>query len=128
MIERCRALATETVDLLMSDWEDASRGSFDLIFAALVLQHVDTDLCRAYLADFARMAPATYVLTRLQSDFGANVLGLVAESGLFEVADCAEVEHDPKRNQLKQISRRSFAKVSQATDNLHYEVLLIPKQ
>jgi SAM-dependent methyltransferase len=127
MIERCAVLATETVDLLMSDWEDVSRGSFDLIFAALVLQHVDTDLCRAYLADFARMAPATYVLTRLQSDFGENVLGLVAESGLFEVADCAEVEHDPKRNQLKQISRRSFAKVSQATDNLHYEVLLIPK-
>ncbi len=127
MIERCRELATEPVDLLMSDWKDVTRGSFDLIFAALVLQHLEPDSCRAYLADFAEMAPAIYVLTRLQSDFGVNVLGLVAESGLFEVADCAEVEHDPQRNQLKQISRRSFAKVSRATDNLHYEVLLIPR-
>ncbi len=126
MIERCRVLATETVDLT-SDWEDVSRRRFDLIFAALVLQHIETDLCRAYLADFARVAPAVYLLTRLQSDFGVNVLGLVAESGLFEVTDCAEVEHDPVQHRLKQVARRSFAEVSRATDNLHYEVVLIPK-
>ena len=128
MIERCRLLATEKVDLLTFDWEDVSRRRFDLIFAALVLQHLETDICRAYLADFAQMAPAIYVLTRLQSDFGVNVLGLVADSGLFEVADCAEVEHDSVRHRLKQVSRRSFAEVSQASDNLHYEIVLIPRQ
>jgi 2-polyprenyl-3-methyl-5-hydroxy-6-metoxy-1,4-benzoquinol methylase len=127
MIARCRVLATETVDRLTSDWKDTSARRFDLVFAALVLQHVETDACRAYLADFAKMAPVTYILTRLQSDFGANVLGLVAESGLFKVADCAEVEHDPERNELRQVARRSFAEVSQAGDNLHYEVALIPK-
>ena len=127
MIARCRVLATETVDLLTSDWEDVSRRQFDLVFAPLVLQHIETDAIRAYLADFAKMAPATYVLTRLQSDFGVNVLGLIADSGLFEVKDCAEVEHDPERNDLKQITRCSFAEVSRWTDNLHYEVVLTPK-
>lgn len=74
------------------------------------------------------MAPATYVITRLQSDFGANVLGLVAESGLFEVRECAEVEHDSEKNELRQVGGRSFDEVSRATGNLHYEVLLIPKR
>jgi len=127
MIARCRVLATETVDALTSDWKDVSRRRFDLVFASLVLQHIETDACRAYLADFARIAPATYILTRLQSDFGENVLRLVAHSGLFEVTDCAEVEHDPVQHRLKQVARRSFAEVSQATDNLHYEVVLIPR-
>ena len=126
MIARCRELATETVDVLTSDWEDVSRRQFDLVFASLVLQHIDTDACRAYLADFAKIAPAIYVLTRLQSDFGENVLGLVAESGLFEVTECAEVEHDLETNELRQVGPRSFDEVSRATDNRHYEVLLIP--
>ena len=128
MIARCRSLATETVDLLTSDWEDVSRRRFDLVFASLVLQHIDTDACRAYLADFAKMAPAIYVLTRLQSDFGMNVLGFVAESGPYEVTECAEVEHDLETNELRQIGPRSFHEVSQATDNLHYEVLVIPRR
>ncbi len=126
MIVRCRSLATENVDLLSSDWEDVSRRRFDLVFASLVLQHVETEPCRAYLADFARVSPAIYVITRLQSDFGANVLGLVAESGLFEVQVCAEVEHDPVQHRLRQVAIRSFDDVSRATDNLHYEVLLTP--
>jgi len=73
------------------------------------------------------MAPAIYVLTRLQSDFGENVLGLVAESGLYEVTECAEVEHDLQTNELREVRPRSFDEVSRATDNGHYEVLLIPK-
>lgn len=128
MIQRCRELAPEQIDLLSSDWEEVSRRRFDLVFASLVLQHVDRDDCRRYLEDFARMAPATYVITRLQSDFGANVLGLVAESGLFEVRECAEVEHDSEKNELRQVGGRSFDEVSRATGNLHYEVLLIPKR
>jgi SAM-dependent methyltransferase len=127
MIERCRELAEERIDLLSSDWEDVSRRRFNLVFASLVLQHIETDVCRAYLEDFARMAPATYVITRLQSDFGANVLRLVAESGLFDVGECAEVEHDPEKNELRQVGLRSFDEVSRATGNLHYEVLLTPK-
>lgn len=128
MIDRCRSLAAESVDLLSSDWEDVSGRRFDLIFASLVLQHVETDACRAYLADFARMSPATYVITRLQSDFGANVLGLASESGLFDAGECVEVEHDPVTHRLRQVGTRSFAEVSRADNNLHYEVLLTPRQ
>src|SRR5688572_15852879 len=74
MIFRCRSLAAEGVDLLSSDWEDVSRRRFDLVFVSLVLQHVETEICREYLADFARMSQGIYLITRLQSDFGANVL------------------------------------------------------
>jgi SAM-dependent methyltransferase len=126
MIAQCRTLATESVDLLTSDWEDVLSRRFDLVFASLVLQHIETDACRSYLSDFARIAPATYLLTRLQSDFGANVFGLVAETGPFEVRDCAEVEHDSGTNELRNVGRRSFEEVSRANDNLHYEALLIP--
>lgn len=127
MIQRCRALATEPVDLLSADWKDVSARPFDLIFSALVLQHLETDACRRYLEDFARMAPATYVLTRLQSDFQVNVLGLVAESGLFEAVDCVEVEHDPARHQLRQVSRRPFEEVARSAGGEHYEVILRSK-
>ena len=124
MIGRCRTLASERVDLLTSDWGDVSQRPFDLIFADLVLQHVETNACRAYLADFAKMSPATYVLTRLQSDFGVNVLSIVADGDLFEVESCAEVEHDPEHHQLRQVASRAFRDVSRASDNRHYEVLL----
>ena len=128
MIARCRSLATERVDLLSSDWELISNRRFDLVFASLVLQHTETVTSRAYLAAFARMAPSTYLLTRLQSDFGENVLGLVADSGLFEVKECVEVEHDPERHQLRRVGERSFSEVSRATNNLHYEVALEPRK
>ena len=124
MIARCRVLAMERVDLLTGDWNELTTRKFDLVFADLVLQHVEPSACRAYLADFARMAPVTYVLTRLQSDFGENVLKLVADTGLFQVESCAEVEHDPASHQLRQAARRSFDELSHASDNLHYEVLL----
>ncbi len=124
MIGRCRTLATERVDLLTSEWGDISKRRFDLIFADLVLQHVETDACRTFLADFAKMSPVTYVLTRLQSDFCVNVLSLVADGDLFEIESCTEVEHDPERHQLRQVADRSFRDVSRSSDNRHYEVLL----
>jgi len=124
MIERCRVLSSERVDILTSDWSDVSTRRFDLVFASLVLQHLETEACRPFLADFARMAPATYLLTRLQSDFGVNVLKLVSESGLYDVEACAEVEHDASRHNLRQVAARPFDEVSNAGDNRHYEVLL----
>ena len=125
MIERCHALASERVDLLTSEWREIEKRKFDLVFADLVLQHLETRVCREYLGAFARLAPATYVLTRLQSDSGINVLRLIRDSELFTVAACVEVEHDPLRHQLHQVGHRSFAEISLATDDKHYEVLLL---
>jgi SAM-dependent methyltransferase len=124
MIERCRALATERVDLLTADWNEISSRQFDLVFADLVLQHLETSVCREYLAAFAQAAPVTYVLTRLQSDFGANVPALIKESELFEVEACVEVEHYAVLHQLRQVGQRSIAEISQATNDKHYELLL----
>ena len=124
MIDRCRVLSPQQVDILSSDWRDISSRRFDLVFASLVLQHLETAACRAFLADFARIAPTTYILTRLQSDFGVNILKLVADCGLFDIEACAEVEHDTSRHNLRQVAKRSFDAVSQAGDNRHYELLL----
>jgi SAM-dependent methyltransferase len=124
MVARCRELAPERIDLLTGDWTEVVARRFDLVYAALVLQHLETETCRARLEDFARLAPTTYVLTRLQSDFGRNVLGLIADSGLFEVEACAEVEHDPVPHRLRRVGTRSFAEVSRASGDRHYEVRL----
>ena len=124
MIVRCRGLASAPVDLLSDNWALASSRRFDMIFAALVLQHVEPDVCRRYLADFARIAPVTYLLTRLQSDFDENVLAIVADSRLFDVEACAEVEHDASTHTLRQVGQPSFTAISRAADNRHYEVRL----
>ncbi|HET9832085.1 MAG TPA: class I SAM-dependent methyltransferase [Vicinamibacterales bacterium] len=124
MIVRCRGLASAPVDLLSDNWALASSRRFDMIFAALVLQHVEPDACRGYLADFARIAPVTYLLTRLQSDFDENVLAIVTDSRLFDVEACAEVEHDASTHTLRQVGQPSFTAISRAADNRHYEVRL----
>ena len=124
MIERCRALATEPVSDLTSEWADARTRRYALVFASLVLQHIDTDECRRYLADFARMAPHVYLLTRTKTDFGAVMLDLVAESGLSAAGPCRIVDHDPETHQLRIIGERSFDEARASTDDVHYEMLL----
>ena len=124
MIERCRTLATRPVGCLTSDWPTVLTRRFDLIVATLVLQHVETAACRAYLEDFARLAPVSYVLTRVRSDFGANVLQLVSDTGLFDAGECVEVEHDPATHQLRVLGREAFDTLRAAEDGGHYEVLL----
>ena len=127
MIERCRTLATESVDLLSSDWNEVRSRRFDLIVAALVLQHIEPQKSRAYLADFARMAPETYLLTRTDDDFGRKVLDLVAETGVFTAGECVQVEHDSQTNQLRILGRKPFEEVRRSADAGHYEVLLRSK-
>ena len=124
MIERCRELAPVQAEELSSDWSSLRTRNFDLIFATLVLQHVEPEACRAYFADFARMAPAVYLLTRVDSDFGTRVLDDVVAASGFEAGPCVRVEHDPSTHQLKVLDRRSFADVlASAGPGEHYEVL-----
>jgi SAM-dependent methyltransferase len=124
MIERCRTLGTQPVALLTSDWQEVSARTYDLIMATLVLQHVETSACLAYLHDFARLAPVTYVLTRVRSDFDANVLQLIADTGLFDAGECLEVDHDPATHQLRVLGREAFDTLRLAAEGGHYEVLL----
>jgi SAM-dependent methyltransferase len=126
MIERCRTLAPEMADLLFDDWEDVKARRFDVIVAVLVLQHIEPASCRSYVADFARMAPVTYVLTRVESDFGTNVLDLIAETGVFDAGECIKVDHDPQTNQLQVLGRESFDEARVSAEG-HYEVLLHSK-
>jgi SAM-dependent methyltransferase len=124
MIERCRSLPDRPAVDLTSDWNHVRSSNFDLIFATLVLQHIETDACRSYLEDFARMAPAAYVLTRVRSDFDLNVLDVIGRTQLFDPSDCVEVEHDPATHQLRVLCRQPFDDVRRLADGGHYEVLL----
>ncbi len=121
MIARCRLLATDPADELIDDWAQASAQRFDLIACVLVLQHLEPAACRAYLQDFARMAPAVYLLTRADSDFGTNVLEEVSATGLYEVNECVEVEHDPETNQLRVLGRVPFDTARSANMSGHFE-------
>ena len=127
MIEQCRALATEPADALLADWDIVRRSRFDLIVAVLVLQHIEPPACRAYLHDFAKMAPAVYLLSRADSDFGTNVFAEVAATGSYEAGECVEVDHDAETHQLRVLGRQSFAAVCDPGARGHYEALLRSK-
>ena len=130
MIERCRHDASEQVDLLSADWDEIRSRPFDLIFASLVLQHVEPDPMRRFLRDFAGMAPATYLLTRTRTDFGEPLLDVVADTGAFEAGECVDVDHDPITHQLRVLGRTSFAAArerARAGEERHFEVLLLSR-
>ena len=124
MIERCRDIAPASVDALWDDWSSVTQHRFDLIFASLVLQHIEPAACLAYLSDFARLSPLTYVLTRTTSDFGTNVLDQCVEADAFEMGDCTVVEHDNQTHQLKVIGVRTFDELRRSGDEVHSELLL----
>jgi SAM-dependent methyltransferase len=124
MIERCRALATDDVEFLTAHWEEVTSRRFDLVFASLVLQHIEPEVYRSYLQDFARISPALYVLTRIEGDFGSNVLRVIAETELFDAGECVEVDHDPDTHQLRVIGRKSLTEAWRGPGGAHYETLL----
>lgn len=127
MIERCRELAPVAADELSPDWADVRTSRFDLIFSTLVLQHIEPDTCRQYLLDFARMAPAIYVLTRASSDFGTSVLAQIAGVGLFDATACVEVEHDQSTHQLHVIGTSALEDLVRSGRDGHFELVLRPR-
>lgn len=125
MIARCRKLPALAGVTLSDDWNAINEERFDLIFASLVLQHLDTVSIQRHLADFARMAPLTYLLTRADSDSGDQVLDILAHLDKFETSECVEVEHDQASHQLRVVGRMPFEKARLAASG-HYELLLRP--
>jgi trans-aconitate methyltransferase len=123
MIERCRTLGLPA-SLLTSDWREICIQRYDLIVATLVLQHIEPDACRRAVEDFARIAPVTYLLTRVMSDFDTNVLATIADTEAFEASECVEVEHDPSTHQLRVLGRATFDDVRRMSSAGHYELLL----
>lgn len=124
MIERCRTLAPVPVDSLWDDWQQVKTRPYDLVFASLVLQHIEPAIAEEYLRDFAQMAPAVYLLTRTDNDFGPRVLDLVAGTAMFDAGACVEVNHDPATHQLCVLGKRSLEDARASEDSRHYELLL----
>lgn len=124
MIERCRASASEPIDLLTSDWDRLKLMSFDLIMASLVLQHIEPAPVRDFLRDFSHMAPAVYLLTRVRSDFDENILDVVVETQRYDAGECVEVDHDPVSHQLRVLGRMPFEDARSGGGDRHYEMLL----
>lgn len=125
MIARCRTGPAVAGVTFSDDWEAVRRERFDLIFASLVLQHLDTASMEGRLRDFARMAPLTYLLTRADSDSGRRVLDVLGGLGCFAAGECAEVEHDDSTHQLRVIRRMPFDEARRQAAG-HYELLLHP--
>ncbi|MEZ5316773.1 MAG: class I SAM-dependent methyltransferase [Vicinamibacterales bacterium] len=124
MITRCRALLTEPVEALRDDWAAVRDERFDLIHASLVLQHIETEVVRSALADFARMAPAIYVLTRTDTDFGVNLFDLIAERAELVPGECHEVDHDPADAPAWVLARHLRRGPRVAGAGRHFEVML----
>jgi len=124
MIKRCRELAPLPADDLSDDWQQVRTRRYDLVFASLVLQHIEPAALREYLEDFARMAPAVYLHTRSENDFGPEVLDLIARTGLFHAGECAVVDHDPATHQLRVLGKKTFDAARATSESLHYELLL----
>jgi hypothetical protein len=124
MVERCHTTAGHVIDLLSSDWNQIRQLRFDLIFASLVLQHIEPHPMRSFLLDFSHMAPAVYLITRTETDFGEQVLDVVADLGFFEVGECVEVDHDPATHQLKVVGTRSFDEARALAAGHHVETML----
>jgi len=123
MIARCRTLAADDV-ALRDDWPALRRERFDLVHASLVLQHLETDAIRAFLSHFAGMAPAIYLLTRIDSDFGANLFELLADEPRLRPGPCHEVTHDYDTHQLRVLGRPPFDEARTAGPGRHFEMLL----
>ena len=125
MIERCREVTGGMVALLSPDWNQLRQLRFDLIFTTLVLQHIEPDPARAFLRDFSSMTPSVYLLTRTDTDFGENLLQVVADFGIFDVVgDCVEVDHDPETHQLKVVGRMTFEDARKLPEGRHVELML----
>lgn len=122
MIERCRAVSPAAVELT-SDWSTVAGRRFDLIFASLVLQHIEPQTCAGFLRDFVRMSERVYVITRADSDFGTNVLDDMVTLGLFHAETWIEVEHDDSTHQLRVIGAASIDEV-RARRSGHYEGIM----
>jgi len=123
MIARCRTLPVVPNVALSDDWDEVKRERFDLIFASLVIQHLDAPTVVRRLTEFSQMAPVTYLLTRAESDSGERVLDVVGRLGIFEAGECVEVEHDDASHQLRVIRPIPFEDAARRTGG-HYEVLL----
>jgi SAM-dependent methyltransferase len=125
MIARCRAVLGSGAPALTDDWQALRGERFDLVFAALVFQHIEPSMLETYVADIARRAPVVYVLTRTGSDYGGNVLAAIDRQALFRPAgSCVEVEHDARTNQLRAIRELPFEDACRAGGSSHYEFLL----
>ena len=53
MVEKCRLECSETVDLLTGDWTEVTNHKYDLVFASLVVQHLDLPVLNSFLADWS---------------------------------------------------------------------------
>jgi|RhiMetdeSRZDD1v2_1073273.scaffolds.fasta_scaffold38698_7 SAM-dependent methyltransferase len=128
MIERCRQASGDAVGLLSSDWTQVRQLRFDLIFASLVLQHIEPHPMRSFFRDFSRMAPSVYLLTRTDTDFGERLLEVVADLGFFEASECVEVDHDPGTHQLKILRTMPFEEARGIGPGHHIETMLTARR
>jgi cyclopropane fatty-acyl-phospholipid synthase-like methyltransferase len=124
MIDHCaRAGTTEPTVVLRDDWPALREERFDLVFASLVLQHIDPTEARSYLDDFARMTETVYLLTRGRQDFG-GATGALIDRHIWEIGAIAVVEHDQREHSLHRIGWLDASEIAEVDDDRHLEMVL----
>ncbi len=103
MVEHCaRTGIAEPSVVLRADWPALREEKFDLVFASLVLQHIEPNEVRSYLDDFARMTERVYLLTRGRHDFGGSTCALI-DARVWEIDAVAIVRHDERAHRLERV-------------------------
>jgi cyclopropane fatty-acyl-phospholipid synthase-like methyltransferase len=65
MLERCKTFENR-YDRLFSNWEEV--GTYDCIYASLVLQHIENEELNCYLDKFEQISPRLHLCTRSYTD------------------------------------------------------------
>jgi len=90
MVEKCRIESSESIQLLTSNWNEIARHHYDLIYASLVVQHLDLPVLQSFLIEWSHIADRVFVHTRCYlDDGGGNVLRQVLASGTTDVEFCS---------------------------------------
>ena len=90
MVDRCRSMSRENINLLTSDWNEISSNTYDMVAAQFVFQHFLNPLhLTPLLADISEISPYLYVSGRCYMDtpLHDNVFGLILASNRFELID-----------------------------------------
>lgn len=80
---------------LSGDWTKLASERFDLVYATLVLQHIEPGDIRSYLADIKAMAPRLLVHGRRKNDHSSESTWRIIESCGLVPANAAAIGYSP---------------------------------
>ena len=93
IVDRCKDLCKEEIDLLTGDWSEIQRNKYDMVVVSFVFQCMESvEAIKLFLKDLAKITSVLYVTTRCYIDGPdhENIAKVIQDDPNFEVAmeDC----------------------------------------